>query len=53
MGRTVDGASRTGDSIVVGLDVLLSCSLLCGSLTHALSDGQQGVLARATGLIIY
>jgi hypothetical protein len=33
---TMDGASGTSNSIVVGLDVLLSYSLLCGGLTHAL-----------------
>jgi hypothetical protein len=51
--RAMDRASGTSDSVVVGLNVLLGCSLLCGGLTHALSDGQQGVSARAPGLVIY
>ena len=53
MDGTMDGANGTGDSIVVRLDVLLSCSLLCGGLTYASSDRWQDVLARAAGLVIY
>ena len=53
MNGTVDGASGTSNSIVVRLDVLLSCSLLYSGLTHTLSDMQQGVSARATELVIY